>query len=368
MDPLTEPAKHLLLVALLAQDKIISNNGKSFLKELILRRDPRVQKLLTQFESKETGDASFLEQIHFLIEDESLALYNELFFDTGLEVGKQLSKSERDLNDLNEEKSLIYGEVDYTSFYRVLRKINPPAGSTFYDLGSGTGKAVFLARLTQDFGRCVGIEILESLHIQGKKIVDRYNKKYRNYLATGLSLQASLHQGSLLEFDWSDGDVIFANSTCFDDDLMDDMSKMAEKLKPGSFFITFTKGLTSNKFEVLERKRYRMSWGPATVYIHRRLREDGEPVGPPRLCVLPVDNIPYSDDPVEHYLSASTMSDGRSGIVNDSSEESESDDEADSNENSDEDDESDQDVDDDEDDSRHYPRPPAQVTVDTGKS
>ena len=35
---LTEPAKLLLLTALLSKDRIISNNGKSFLKELILRR------------------------------------------------------------------------------------------------------------------------------------------------------------------------------------------------------------------------------------------------------------------------------------------------------------------------------------------
>jgi hypothetical protein len=35
-------------------------------------------------------------------------------------------------------------------------------------------------------------------------------------------------------------------------------------MRPGTFFVTFTKGLTSKLFEVLERKRYRMSWGPAT--------------------------------------------------------------------------------------------------------
>jgi hypothetical protein len=37
-------------------------------------------------------------------------------------------------------QSLIYGEVEYASFYRVLRKINPAPGLAFYDLGSGTGK------------------------------------------------------------------------------------------------------------------------------------------------------------------------------------------------------------------------------------
>jgi ubiquinone/menaquinone biosynthesis C-methylase UbiE len=55
----------------------------------------------------------------------------------------------------------------------VLRKIKPEPGWTFYDLGSGTAKAVFAARFTQDFGRCVGIEILPSLHKQANKIVDR---------------------------------------------------------------------------------------------------------------------------------------------------------------------------------------------------
>jgi hypothetical protein len=71
-------------------------------------------------------------------------------------------------------QSLIYGEVDYHSFYRVLRKINPPAGGTFYDLGSGTGKAVFAARLTCDFDRCLGIEILEGLHKQATVVANRY--------------------------------------------------------------------------------------------------------------------------------------------------------------------------------------------------
>lgn len=65
------------------------------------------------------------------------------------------------------------GEVDFKSFCSVLRKINPAPGTMFYDLGSGTGKAVFIARLTQDFARCVGIEILHGLHSQAQKIVDR---------------------------------------------------------------------------------------------------------------------------------------------------------------------------------------------------
>ena len=50
----------------------------------------------------------------------------------------------------------------------------------------------------------------------------------------------------------------------------------AVSLKAGAIVVTFTKGisLTDSQglpvFELLERKRYKMSWGPATVFIQRR--------------------------------------------------------------------------------------------------
>jgi hypothetical protein len=38
--------------------------------------------------------------------------------------------------------------------------------------------------------------------------------------------RSSTHQGSFLDYDWSDGDLVFANSTCFDDFLMGSLSDM----------------------------------------------------------------------------------------------------------------------------------------------
>lgn len=124
----------------------------------------------------------------------------------------------------------------------------------------------------------------------------RYNKSFKSYLAIGQSQYANVYEGSLLDFDWSDGDVVFANSTCFSEELMQQLSVRAENLQPGAIVVTFTKGLTSTAFELLERKRYRMSWGPATVFIHRRLKADGKPVGPSRLNLLPSDARTYDDD------------------------------------------------------------------------
>lgn len=41
-----------------------------------------------------------------------------------------------------------------------------------------------------------------------------------------------------------------------------------------------------------------------SVFIHRRLNEDGTPVGPPRLNILPSDNITYDDDDNAAYNKA----------------------------------------------------------------
>lgn len=165
-----------------------------FEKELILRRDARLHPILAKFEAKEAGDSSFLEQIHELIRDEAQLLYDDLFRDTSLEVGKTLSKEERDRKNLTQEKSLIYGEVEFNSFYRVLRKINAEPGTIFYDLGSGTGKAVFAARLTQDFSKCIGIEILQSLHQQATAIVKRYNSDFKDQLSLGQVQGAAVYE------------------------------------------------------------------------------------------------------------------------------------------------------------------------------
>ena len=80
-------------------------------------------------------------------------------------------------------------------------------------------------------------------------------------------------RGDILKSDWSYADICFANSTCFSHDLMSSMAKCASKMKVGSFFVTLTKELDSRSgtWEVLDSTRYRMSWGPATVFIQRKV-------------------------------------------------------------------------------------------------
>ncbi|CAN0106555.1 unnamed protein product, partial [Hapterophycus canaliculatus] len=81
---------------------------------------------------------------------ESGRLFESLFAGLSLSEGKSLSKAERRRKGLMNDRSLIYGEVDFASFATILREVAALAeskpGGVFYDLGSGTGKGVYVVR------------------------------------------------------------------------------------------------------------------------------------------------------------------------------------------------------------------------------
>jgi hypothetical protein len=87
-DALTGPAKLMLLLSLLSKDRIITNNGKALLKELVLSNDPRLSELMTTFERKSHGDRDFLSSVHKLVDEEGRRLHNKLYHKYSLEVGK----------------------------------------------------------------------------------------------------------------------------------------------------------------------------------------------------------------------------------------------------------------------------------------
>jgi hypothetical protein len=173
----------LVITDFLSRDRIITHNAHSLLKPLILDNDPLVLKLLPLIEASSASDGAeekdaFIDGIYSLIDSVTEGMFNELFAECGLEVAKHSSKAERADKELTSERSLIYGEVEFRSFTEVLRKIctNVPAGGTFIDIGSGSGKAVMAARMTQDFSTCVGVEIMDGLAALADEIGEKYER------------------------------------------------------------------------------------------------------------------------------------------------------------------------------------------------
>jgi hypothetical protein len=91
------------------------------------------------------------------------------------------------------------------------------------------------------------------LHSLALSLVDTYREE-------GGNSNIQFVHGNILNEDWSSGDFIFINSTCFDNSLMGRISSKAEALKKGAILVTLTKRLPSPNFRILEAKLYQMSW------------------------------------------------------------------------------------------------------------
>ena len=164
----------------------------------------------------------------------------------------------------------IYGEVLYptlSDIFSILRKRNLlSGGEVFYDLGSGIGKAVIAASLLHNFSKCCGIELVRSLFEISVKLKENYEKTRFRLDGGGTSVE--FFNADILEFDWSDCDVFFINSTCFDEDFMRTVGEKASR--KGTIGISTSKRMDKRKWSLLEMIKKPMSWGNASVFIHVR--------------------------------------------------------------------------------------------------
>lgn len=231
-----------------------------------------------------------IDMVHILT---SQSVYDDIVKPFPVTLGKAASKRERDMMK-TKAPTLVYGEIDFMTFGRIMEKIKKiyglpdvgtsgpmgilqRSGGVFYDLGAGVGKPVIAAAILHSFDACIGIELLESLHNLSLELLFAYNSKGK---AKGLDAQCQFLRGDFLDTnvkDWRDADVVFINSTCFDEPLMDKLARASFRLKKGAFVVSISRRLPTTELTVLEHELCPMSWGEATVFIQQKITEPREP-------------------------------------------------------------------------------------------
>jgi SAM-dependent methyltransferase len=194
------------------------------------------------------------------MKDENLLkIFNDIYKDID---GFNLSISERRKLNLD-DKTLVYGEIKPQTFLDLLKKANISQNDVFYDLGSGTGKAVVLAMLFFNIKKSVGIDILHSL-------VEAANEVKNKFIEKGFDNFKNVFfiRDDFLNFDFSEATLIFAHSTCLNDDQIKKLEEKCLLLKPGSRIILVTKTFSSSNFEIIYKGETEFSWGVGTVSIY----------------------------------------------------------------------------------------------------
>ncbi|RLN51892.1 hypothetical protein BBJ29_005765 [Phytophthora kernoviae] len=226
-----------------------------------------IKRLVPEVTREEIAELKVSDFVLGMIFEQPYALFERVYRGYGAEYAKELSNEARKSSNLI-KTSYVYGEILFFPFADIVRWIAPslPEYAIFYDLGSGTGKAVIAASLVHPFDQAIGIELLEPLVHCAEKRKTSLEKLKSPLLKTDIDFIT----GNLLTTKWEGGDVVFCHGTCFNDKEWAEISLAAEKLKQGAFFISTSHVLRTGLFEVVKSLNFAMSWGTATVYIHRR--------------------------------------------------------------------------------------------------
>ncbi len=223
-------------------------------------------------EKRQKAEALLLEQTR--------PLHLSLFEGLEESVCNDISRRQRNKLNVGHVSSLSYAECSYDTLFQLIGTLHrigleDSSEGTFVDLGSGIGKVVFGALLCHNFSSCVGIEILSDLHsvavslqeIWEAEYLDKITRKQRDTIIKFI-------RGDCCHVDWSYGDVVLVNSTCFDDKMFAAITKLAWELKSGAYIVSLSKKLpereSTDYFHLIDSSRMQMSWGACSVYFYRR--------------------------------------------------------------------------------------------------
>ena len=162
-----------------------------------------------------------------------------------------------------------YGEVQAAAFARCLEWVQPVAGEVFFDLGSGTGKAVLTAAALHPFAAATGIEIQPRLHeaaLAARRAFESID---------GASLRAertALECGDAFAGDsaWAEtADVVFCTTTCFTPELRAALERGVARLRAGARLIVTTQPLESPRLALLRREALPYGKGSLQFFAYR---------------------------------------------------------------------------------------------------
>ncbi len=205
---------------------------------------------------------------NFATVDKQRQYFVDLFKDVN---GYQVSYEEKKKLDLFENKTFTYSEVDFDGFKAILDIVNPPNDYVFFDCGSGLGKALLLSSLLTPCKKLIGREKLPSLVEENKAIFVKYMDYLKRDYSNVLIPELDLKEESFINYSFKDVDVLFAHSTCFDNELMNSLTDKLLELKKGSSVITVTKQIDHPDFECIHKGFYKMNWGSPTVFIYKKI-------------------------------------------------------------------------------------------------
>lgn len=123
----------------------------------------------------------------------------------------------------------------------------------------------------------MGFELPGPLLDRASAVAARFTKEIRQYLSTESIQDVDVRAGGFLQHDWSDADVAFANTSCFDEELLEDLAVKCAQLKEGALVVTLGEQLAVQRhLELVLQRPVLSTAGPIQAYVHRVVAQSGD--------------------------------------------------------------------------------------------
>jgi len=193
-----------------------------------------------------------------------------------LKVYEPLSGYSVNTDGYDSKHSLIYGELTNngaTELVNIFNKFKPiktyPVEQrTFYDLGSGIGRIVFLIANLVPGLISKGIELVKGRH---ENAVKAYNK----LSDSSLKKRVEFINGSFLDIPLQDAAWIYIANLCFSNEIKIELTKKLEtEIRPNTLIACLsTFNFNKDIYEYLGNYKIPMSWNNSgsNVYLYRNI-------------------------------------------------------------------------------------------------
>ncbi|HAT1659703.1 TPA: methyltransferase [Legionella pneumophila] len=161
----------------------------------------------------------------------------------------------------------VYGEIEFLPFIALLSMVNIDDNTVFYDLGSGTGKAVVACAMVYPVRKSIGVELFPKLH---QCACERLQELATMKGYAENSKKISFILGDFLTVDLSEATLIFINSSTLFGATWEALNTRINNLPQLSTVITTSKTLSSSHFKLVTRAKIQMSWGVVFAFIHKK--------------------------------------------------------------------------------------------------
>lgn len=162
-------------------------------------------------------------------------IFHELFYTETIRANKEFIKT----HDRSISSTLQYAEVDAESFLTLIQSLKDfdigfTEDAVFIDVGCGPGKTLVIMAIMNVFQRAIGVDINPFMTKLTGEVIKKYNRSWRSPVDL---TEMEVVTGDGTFYDWSIAQLVYIQATCFNEDMMQRITTMADKMKPSSILI-----------------------------------------------------------------------------------------------------------------------------------